>query len=241
LCALSFPVSSFGRPSVFPRATIWIDVPCRTSQQAKGDEAPCALTIYHPVSTAMLAGLFALPHLADLETRLGRIWSLEIVYFERDGQIIGPAMGPTFCLPANVGQALDVSFPRLSFPTSDYHLSLAENLREILRSALPSTRIGPTDASSSTSGVTHLRLSFDDHTSPEGDIIWDPDALLAIVSAYSLTVLSLHTYTEGWVAIFALHCRLKKSYCEIHLQSSRSTSARIKLYLLAAISTLLSK
>lgn len=206
-----------------------------------GDEAPCALTIYRPVSTAILAGLFALPHFADLETRLGRIWSVEEVYFERHGQIIGPAMGPTFFPPANVGEKLDVSFPRLCFPTSDYHLSLAENLGEILRSALPPTKNGPIGASSRTSSVTLLSLFFDDHTSPEGDIIWDPDALLAIVSAYLLTQLSLHTYTEGWVAIFAVHCRLKKSYCEIHLQSSRSTSARIKLYLLAAISTLLSK
>jgi hypothetical protein len=194
-CALSFPSYTFDRPSVFPRATVWIDVPSlprRISRQAMGDEAPCGLTIYKPVSTAMLARLFALPHFADLETRLDRIWSVEEVYFEGHGQIIGPAMGPTFCPPANVGQELDVDFPRLCFPTSDYHLSLAENLREILRSALPSTRIGPTDTSSPTSGVTHLRLSFDDHTSPKGDISWDSDALFAVVSVHSPTESLLH-------------------------------------------------
>jgi hypothetical protein len=135
----------------------------------------------------MLRSLFALPHFADLQSRLGRIWGLASVSFERRGQIIGPMMGPTFIPLGNVSQELKVSFPRLDFETPDYHFSLAENLREIIQSALPPTGDSSRGAFNPASGVKRLSVSFHDQTSTKGDISWDPDALFAIVSIHSLS------------------------------------------------------
>jgi hypothetical protein len=99
----------------------------------------CRVTVRHPVTITLLAGLLAIPCFKDLNFRLGRTWGIYGVELSGDGRISDSPLHQTSVPLLHVDQ-----FFGISFRSDDSHrefdlVSVADTLNRIVRSVLPST------------------------------------------------------------------------------------------------------